>query len=53
LRRGVLEERVIAWVATSRTWTRTIVEGQPLHPDRLAWDYHATNKLGEYEQPIP
>jgi hypothetical protein len=43
----------IEWVATSRTWTRTIVEGQPLHRDTLAWDFHATGQLEEYEQPIP
>ena len=47
-KRGVIE-----WVATSPTWTRRIVEGQRVHRDTLAWDFHATGKLDEREQPIP
>ena len=44
---------LIEWVATSPTFTRTIVQGQRLHRETLASDYYATGKLDEREQPIP
>jgi Zn-dependent peptidase ImmA (M78 family) len=47
-RKGVIE-----WVAPSPTWTRTIVEGQPLHRDTLAWDFFGKRKLDDRPQPIP
>ena len=47
-RKGVVE-----WVAPSPTWTRTIVEGQRIHRDSLAWDFFARGKLDDRPQPIP
>jgi Zn-dependent peptidase ImmA (M78 family) len=43
----------IEWTAPSRTWTRTIREGQRVHRDTLAWDFFARGKLDERAQPVP
>jgi hypothetical protein len=44
---------VVEWASPSKTWTRRIAEGQRVHPDSLAWDYYATGKLDERDQPVP
>jgi hypothetical protein len=44
---------VVRWAARSRTFTRSIREGQRLHRDSIAWDYHASGVLDERDQTVP
>lgn len=43
----------VLWASPSKTWTRRIAKGQRVHPDSVAWDYFASGKLDEREQPVP
>jgi hypothetical protein len=47
------KDGVVQWVRRSKTFTRRILEGGRLHHDSVAWDYHATGKLDERDQPVP
>jgi IrrE N-terminal-like domain len=44
---------VVQWVARSKTFTRLITQGQRIHRDSVAWDYHSSGKLDERDQPVP
>ena len=44
---------VVLWSTRSATFTRKIPDGRLLHPDSVAWDFHATGKLDDRAQPIP
>jgi hypothetical protein len=43
----------VKWVAASPTFTRKIAKGQRVDPNSVAYDFHATGKLDEREQPVP
>ncbi len=43
----------VQWVAASPTFTRAIRRDTHLDRSSVAWDFHATGKLDEREQPVP
>ena len=47
------KDGVVQWATRSATFTRKIEEGRRLHHDSVAWDFHATGKLDERDQPVP
>ncbi|MCW5804118.1 MAG: ImmA/IrrE family metallo-endopeptidase, partial [Deltaproteobacteria bacterium] len=47
------KDGVVQWTTRSATFTRKIEDGRRLHRDSVAWDFHATGKLDDREQPIP
>ena len=47
------KDGVVQWSTRSATFTRKIRDGRRLHRDSIAWDFHATGKLDEREQPVP
>ncbi len=44
---------VVKWVAPSATFTREIQRGRRIDRESVAWDFHASGKLDEREQPVP
>jgi hypothetical protein len=44
---------VVQWAARSKTFTRRFHDGQRLHRDSVAWDYHSTGKLDDRDQHVP
>lgn len=47
------KDGVVQWATRSATFNRKIPEGRRLHRDSIAWDFHATGKLDERDQPVP
>jgi Zn-dependent peptidase ImmA (M78 family) len=47
------KDGVVQWATRSPTFTRKIKEGRRLHRDSVAWDFHASGKLDERDQPVP
>ncbi|MCX5748426.1 MAG: ImmA/IrrE family metallo-endopeptidase [Proteobacteria bacterium] len=47
------KDGVVQWSTRSATFTRKIRDGRRLHRDSIAWDFHATGKLDERDQPVP
>jgi hypothetical protein len=44
---------VVQWVVPSTTFTRPINRGKRLERSSVAWDFHATGRLDERDQPVP
>ena len=43
----------VVWAAASPTFTREIEKGKRIDRESVAWDYYATGKLDDREQPVP
>lgn len=44
---------IVEWAAESPTFTRRITKGTRLARESVAWDFFATGRLDEREQPVP
>lgn len=44
---------VVEWAAESPTFTRKIKKGTRLMRESIAWDFYATGRLDDREQPVP
>jgi Zn-dependent peptidase ImmA (M78 family) len=47
------KDGLVKWIARSDTFTRPIAETGRIHRDSVAWDFFATGKLDDRDQPIP